>query len=98
MGIAPVNQAAQVFAHNFELGNHSLDVFRRHAFERARHRVLTQRSKLFEQRPRRAREKQALGAPVVRIGPPFDEAAVAKVVEQPRQRDGRRSVADGLRH
>ncbi len=35
----------------------------------------------------RRREKEPFGAPIVGIGTPLDQAAVAKLVEQARQRD-----------
>ena len=41
----------------------------------------------FEQRPRGRREIQPLGAPIVRVGAPLDQAVVAQPVDQPRQRD-----------
>ena len=40
-----------------------------------------------EQRPRRRRQVQPLGAAVVRVGPALDQPVVAQPVDQPGQRD-----------
>ena len=51
------------------------------------HHVAGQHVELFKHRPRGGRQEQPLGAPVVRVAAPLDQAVVAEPVDQPGQRD-----------
>ena len=57
------------------------------AGKRAGHGLLAELGEPLEQRPRRRRQKQAFRPTVAGIGPAFDQAAVAKLVEEARERN-----------
>ena len=83
-----LDRLAQIFFHDRKLRDHLLDASRARRRRARSPSVSSPRSrKPFEQRPRRRRQEQPLGAAVVGIGAALDQAAVAKPVEQPGQRD-----------
>jgi len=88
LGLGLLNEPAQIFFYQRKLGNHLRDTLGFDAGKSARDRLLAQYAQPFEQGPGSRRQEQPLGAAVGGIRPPFDQAAVAELVEQARQCDG----------
>src|SRR5580704_7751758 len=76
-----LDRLAQIFLHYRQLGDDLLDALARNAGQRRRHHVLAKGAKLFEHRSCCRRQKQPLGAAIVRIRAALDQAIVAKPVE-----------------
>ena len=86
--MALLDQPAQVFLHDRELRDHLFDALAASMPASALAiGLLAEFGEPLEQRPRRRRQKQALGAAVAGIGPALDQAAVAELVEQAGERD-----------
>src|ERR1051325_11724154 len=87
VGVPLVDRRAQVVLHEVEATEQRVELRGLEPRQRRRHQVVAERGELLEQRSRGRREEQPLGAAVVRVGPPLDQAIVGEAVEQPRQRD-----------
>src|ERR1700675_3081279 len=80
-----LDRLAQVFLHDRELRDHLFNGLALNAGQYRFHHFITENAKLLEQRPRGRRQIQPVGPAVVRIGAPFDHAALTQPVEQARE-------------
>ena len=81
------DRLAEIFFDGGEMRDHVFDHRAVDAGQHIRHHVVGEDVELFQHRARRRRQEQSLGAPVVGVAAPFDQAVVAQPVDQPGQGD-----------